>query len=416
MPLHKPPGLRLVSSVLVFRHGDRSPAINFFARHQTDLPTLSQEDDGIVKGGIEPDELPECKAERTAWADRMPSLEDLDKLNEQFPVLHVDGLHDAPNVVGHAPTPSSIDNRSDPFGKLTTRGMSQLFENGVKLRKRFDKELKEEDVLMFSSDYTRTHQSAQCFLRGLFDIKVSDLGEKAHPRVPVLIPPKELNVANTWEASPRLRALVLEYVSTPEFHDLESRHKVARKNLIAKLPYYAASPERFYWIYASDYFVTREAHGLLIDSELTREDRDSTLNCTNERFMRWYHDEEVSEHAAGSLLRKIREYMHKSVSGDTEKSLICFSGHDITILPVLCALGFRQGCIENSNFDKDWPPFASTLLFELLSDDDAANSGNPSNYVRVVYNDEEIVQPEPLQEFWETRPIFDLDLQREGKL
>ncbi|GBG26798.1 Acid phosphatase, putative [Hondaea fermentalgiana] len=427
-----PSKLRVATSVLVFRHGDRSPAINFFAKEQSAAPTLAekqrQEEELQKSGGSKGPETPESIEEIEAWSNRLPTLEELDKYNEQFPVLHVDGMHDAHAVVQEAPTPSSIDNREDPFGKLTRRGMSQLHANGVALRKRFDTPLKPEEVQLFSSDYTRTHQSAQCLLRGLFDLDSADLGSRKDVRVPVLVPPRALNVANSWEAKPRLRELVASSVTTDSFFtEVEKEHEEAREKLIANLPYYQENPEEFFWIYVCDYYVTREAHGLPIDPNVENV-RDSTLSANLKRFLRWYMDEAISDLAAGDLLRAVHSHMERALTGDENtKRLLCFSGHDITLLPVLCALGFREGAENDADFDKHWPPYASTLLFELLvadeptptsssgsSVEDSGEDDTAAAFVRVVYNDEVLAGPEPIDRFWAERPIFGLKPNQAG--
>lgn len=54
-------------------------------------------------------------------------------------------------------------------------------------------------------------------------------------------------------------------------------------------------------------------------------------------------------------------------------------GHDSTIVPVLAALGI---------YDDVWPPYASNIVVEL-----AVDKHNGRGYVRVIYNDDEIILP-----------------------
>ena len=57
-----------------------------------------------------------------------------------------------------------------------------------------------------------------------------------------------------------------------------------------------------------------------------------------------------------------------------DKSLLVYSGHDSTLVPVLCALGL---------YDNVWPPYASYLAVEI-----ATSKVTGRKFVRAVFNDE----------------------------
>lgn len=84
-----------------------------------------------------------------------------------------------------------------------------------------------------------------------------------------------------------------------------------------------------------------------------------------------------------------------SAGGEGEKygdmKLSVFSGHDTVIAPVLAALGVytEELCV--------WPPYASSIVFELWQDSKGAAPAAPSessykkiSFVRVIYNGKDV--------------------------
>ena len=60
--------------------------------------------------------------------------------------------------------------------------------------------------------------------------------------------------------------------------------------------------------------------------------------------------------------------------------MMLFSGHDSTLVPVLCALGL---------YNDEWPPYASYLAIEVAESTTVAGDF----FVRVLYNDKEMPLP-----------------------
>lgn len=57
-------------------------------------------------------------------------------------------------------------------------------------------------------------------------------------------------------------------------------------------------------------------------------------------------------------------------------NILIYSGHDSTLVPILCALGI---------YDYKWPPYASYLALEIAEEKMATSS---KLWVRAIYNDE----------------------------
>lgn len=102
-----------------------------------------------------------------------------------------------------------------------------------------------------------------------------------------------------------------------------------------------------------------------------------------------------------------------------DKRLLIYSGHDSTLVPVLCALGLYDGMLLISNLPllivcylreayslqllDEWPPYASHLALEVAQSQDSPEE----HFVRAVYNNRELCMFSgeasvwcPLDEFW----------------
>jgi len=99
----------------------------------------------------------------------------------------------------------------------------------------------------------------------------------------------------------------------------------------------------------------------------------------------WFRNDEMCRLAAGRFFKEIiacmpTEMIHRNDIEDktkddkTKKKFFIFSGHDSTIVPILCSLGIYKDV---------WPPYASNVVFEIATD-----KFNPKKiYIRTIYND-----------------------------
>jgi hypothetical protein len=519
-------GLTVLASVVVFRHGDRSPAFNFFAAGGTDSEDARAEELGCSGGsggaGRTPGSVASAeRAESSLWASRVADAATLAKLQQRVPVVRVKNgngvAHVAANVaaataaatgsLAHAPaSPHGVhepDPADQPFGRITRLGLEQSFARGRALRERYAGVFSHSDVLCFSTDFSRTQASAQSLLHGLLDADGSGgpkslaaaLDEEArneraaaageggnigvllpaggssrrHPPVPVLVAPSSQDINNSWDAHESLRAAVQHAQRhDPVYEELERGHAAAKQAMTAHLPVYAAQPSRFLWVYACDYFICRHAHELPLAPELAKHQL-AVLDHATTRFLRWYHDPAVLGLAAGDMLRTVRELLRaasaehhgtSSSSADRSRSggggggggggssssistqpergshdrrrgpaqlrrancgkrLFLYSGHDISVLPLLCALdafGLRsappRAPSPRWSHANVWPKYSATLIFELLAPRARDGPTPDSLLVRVLYEDVELVAPTPFAAFWRDTVWLDLDQAR----
>lgn len=78
------------------------------------------------------------------------------------------------------------------------------------------------------------------------------------------------------------------------------------------------------------------------------------------------------------LLTNMEKFVRSSNSPDSAKFFL-YSGHDTTLIPLMCALGIES---------ESWPPFASNVVLELYRNTDIAEN-EEQYYVKVLFNDEE---------------------------
>ena len=198
-------GLTVLASVVVFRHGDRSPAVNFFAAGGPDSEDARAEElagsggsGGSGGGGGTPGSVASAeRAEASLWASRVADAATLAKLQQRVPVVRVKNgngaAHVAANVaaatavaagsLAHAPaSPHGVhepDPADQPFGRITRLGLEQCFARGRALRERYAGVFSYSDVLCFSTDFSRTQASAQSLLHGLLNNRYH---HQYHPR------------------------------------------------------------------------------------------------------------------------------------------------------------------------------------------------------------------------------------------
>ena len=84
--------------------------------------------------------------------------------------------------------------------------------------------------------------------------------------------------------------------------------------------------------------------------------------------------------------RRSSHEQHWTAKAGAKKNVFVFMGHDVTVCPLLVALGV---------WDKTWPDYAATVAIELYAPGQSASTGAPcpSHAVSVLYNGEPMRVP-----------------------
>ena len=380
-----------VEGVWIFhRHGDRTPARSL-------VPTEHLE------------------AEKSFWISKIPSgMTFFDTLCQQFPVQ----IHESNNQGQFF----DVHGGKEPYGFLTFRGMEQMKLLGKNMARRYHRHdesqtsdtssssssssfLQQWNIQAYSTNYLRTVKSVQCFLDGLLSNKDTttpfiDPGPTIHVRE------RSQDILNAFDRQPQLmKKLVQDVVSKESFISYDEKLKPIAQRLIMILPGLAKAanyggPSGINWIHASDHFVCREAHDLHLSSfslfhndhemdKLLASLRVDTLSHLAWRFRQWYQSPSLLAAIVLAPLREIEMQMKGQVNRlksnlKDHKPFIIYSCHDVTLLSLLYGIGADFVATEDELQEvaaptrrdngeerwKYWPEYATSLIFELVRDDD----------------------------------------------
>lgn len=260
-------------------------------------------------------------------------------------------------------------------GQLTTIGMQQLYDLGVRLRKKYIQEepfltptFNPKEVYIRSTNIVRTIESAKCLVAGLFQQEqagvVSILTDKAEKEV--LYPNYhgckllKMLIGNRWAESSTLPDIAADLQNIQEDLGVDAQ-------------------QRLDFILIRDDMVARETHGLPLPTVL--EQWRSTIEQRAVDMI--YHIYEPSKRqnlqmCVGPLLNMLVTNMEDKIQSSPSKQdrkLFLYSVHDTTLMPCLMALGV---------FDMKWPPYAADITLELYQ-----HRQTNQHYVKVSYIDQD---------------------------
>ncbi|XP_075981914.1 lysosomal acid phosphatase-like isoform X2 [Anticarsia gemmatalis] len=252
----------------------------------------------------------------------------------------------------------------DGFGSLTNTGKMQLYELGKKYRSYYanfiPEEYLEKDVYVRSSDSSRCLMSAYTFLAGLFPPTERQMW---HPEVmwqpiPVHSLPRELdNVIASTKPCKVWKEMYEEQLALhngdPKFQELfDYLTKHTNQTLRSILP--------------TDFLYST----LLTEQEAGLKLPDWTKNVFPTKMRTPFmlslamlsYNETLQRLQIGELLKQVRQQFDDTTSRvNVDRSLLVYSGHDVTIVSLWRALGFTE-LLE--------PEYGASIVLELHEDDE----------------------------------------------
>eukprot|EP00942_MAST-04A_sp_MAST-4A-sp1_P013753 g13753.t1 len=109
------------------------------------------------------------------------------------------------------------------------------------------------------------------------------------------------------------------------------------------------------------------------------ETRDIVEKHVVKRFEMWYGSKEILNFAIGRLVKRINSILLNQQSFDSTTQVTLISGHDITVFPLLYAVG---GWKEGEDL---WPSYTSAVIFELLEPIPENVNNDEKRYIRGFY-------------------------------
>nr|XP_023684625.1 lysophosphatidic acid phosphatase type 6-like [Paramormyrops kingsleyae] len=244
-------------------------------------------------------------------------------------------------------------------GQLTTVGMQQLYDLGMRLRKMYIQDLpflspcfRPTEVFVRSTNIIRTIESAKCLVAGLFQ-------QKQEATVPILTTTAESEIFYPNFHGCKL----LSILGSPRWAESSHLPDIAAdlKNIQSALG--IAPHQQVDFIQIRDDMVARETHGLPSPPVLAnwRE----TVERRAVEMMSYIYQPSKAEGlqlCVGPLLHILINNIDDKIqdtASENSRKLFLYSVHDTTLIPCLMVLGI---------FDMKWPPYAADITLELHQD------------------------------------------------
>jgi len=261
-----------------------------------------------------------------------------------------------------------------PLEQLTPIGMKEEYMLGKKLRKRYVNNLKllkpnyvDDSIYAVSSDYNRTIESAECLLTGLYPPRTGPKLENGKNALPYGIQP--IPVRTVSKTSHLIMMPYLQYVAILKEYIYPSKVWQAKDK--------EYQPEFKEWtkilgnkittlaniLGVGDVLIVAEHHNKPLPKGLSKENAKKIIDLTSWGLATQFKSEKVSYLMGGELFNRIADNIKDAAAEKSKYKLVYYSGHDITILPIMSLLGVP---LKNS------PGYAANIEYELYKTDASA--------------------------------------------
>eukprot|EP01001_Neometanema_parovale_P005135 NODE_1801_length_1601_cov_117.142760_g1715_i0.p1 GENE.NODE_1801_length_1601_cov_117.142760_g1715_i0~~NODE_1801_length_1601_cov_117.142760_g1715_i0.p1 ORF type:complete len:468 (+),score=52.16 NODE_1801_length_1601_cov_117.142760_g1715_i0:96-1499(+) len=281
------------------------------------------------------------------------------------------------------------------YGQLTDKGKRSLLRVGFSLRQIYVDYLKflpavlprPEVLYVRATDWVRTHHSALSLLLGLYPQSKRSSGAQ-DITIHSPMPGKEhMYPSNSCPRQGQLWAAIVNGDSTLRDAITSLRKRVPA--IAQMLDQYPAPKDPNMWYTSAlqaiyDTFTVMLAHGIPLPAGVTSAIMLEMEELVVRTYIRPFQvSPELTRLTMGLTFRNINARMSAVAHGNAASAplplLVEYSAHDMTVAPMLCGL---------QAFDGRWPPYGSTLVFELFRANDSE-----AFFVRAVYNNKALELP-----------------------
>eukprot|EP01090_Pellita_catalonica_P005596 TRINITY_DN1572_c0_g1_i1.p1 TRINITY_DN1572_c0_g1~~TRINITY_DN1572_c0_g1_i1.p1 ORF type:complete len:400 (+),score=40.09 TRINITY_DN1572_c0_g1_i1:335-1534(+) len=262
-------------------------------------------------------------------------------------------------------------------GQLTTKGAMEHFKLGTKFREQYvtsqhllSPEYKASEIYLRSTDITRTIQSAESQILGLYPptqsiqaqiIPINIITPSEEDLLPAQRCPKMIELCNAEEQSSEWQQHLAKINSTVG----AALRKAWGTN---DIPWFVG-------IYNN--LVAREFHDMEWPAGVTQAEMTQIYDFVSWQLRQMWSSEERVALGIGPFIENLVNVMDSRMKGETDPKFLLYSAHDTTISLVLAAFQLFNTTM--------WPPYASHIQFELYQD-----SSDSSWSVGILYNDEKV--------------------------
>lgn len=333
--------------VIIHRHGDRAQIAKSLGDHYQVTPEVTNR-----------------------WTELLPT----EKTMKQLQAVAFTADENDPNQLlplspsGQVNLFSGWDVSNMPYGQLTDLGARQLMELGLRLRRNYQEhsavvplELSQAAEKLYSrtTNFCRTHQSTRGLLAGLFlPTSTSTLSD----------------IRPTITTRPRKAETLYPQADANCVAMLRRRGEIfSEKVLQSIIPNYGLIKDKMQqifhfpdgkinWLHIKEVLLCHEVHNIQPSIPLSRRGLDSKIPLSVEEVQRsgdvatmtWsvlYNDDILNRMAIGRFLHELLVDMSLAESNPLcDKTMLVYSGHDSTIVPVLCALKCFDGNVSSTTW------------------------------------------------------------------
>ncbi|KAG8450125.1 hypothetical protein GDO86_002667 [Hymenochirus boettgeri] len=268
------------------------------------------------------------------------------------PLPHKDQVEWSPAML-EVPKHTQFDYTGGTFpGQLTTVGMQQMFNLGLRLRKDYVEELnflspafKPSEVFVRSTNFARNLESTRCLLAGLFHqqqegpvtiVTAEAASEILYPNYYGCEQLKQLN-SNKMSAASSQPGMMEDLKKIQQELNIDTTKEVDFFLLL-------------------DNLLAQEVHGfpsVVKDKTLLQRIEERTIDIIS--YITGPSSRKGLQLSIGPFLYTIQRNMLEGAETQNRK-LYLYAAHDVTLIPLLMVFGI---------FDKKWPPYASDITVEL---------------------------------------------------
>ena len=375
-----PDDMVLQNVIVVHRHGDRSQIARSLGLN-----------------------YPEDSAVADVWRTKMPSQASLEVMaavaSSSWPLES--RLENPPRTLEDE-LYSGEDAGSHPYAQLTERGVSQLLAVGRELRSRYvdktpgflsDTTSLASQIYARSTNMCRTLQSLRSLLAGFYAIPIAvsspppsalydaaALKNSTRPKKEEVMFP---GADGPCDAMATRRAAIF----SPDFAE---RHYPGYAEIEARVKTLLGYQDKVAWLTIKEILTCRREHDIPFPAGISLEDEEKISGLAGWMWGKLYGDTALNRLAIGRFVKELSDDLRAamgpapetpddssaSTTGPRGKKILLYSGHDSTLVPLLCALDI---------YDGNWPPYASYLTLEI-----AQSRASGQRFVRALYNDKEV--------------------------
>jgi len=333
------------------------------------------------------------------WSSQLIDEHTLDKIAENTEIIREEEFNHSAGARG-------------PFGKLSKLGLLQMIQVGNTLSEELTKErenglfytplfsaerpLHPSQIRVYSTDFSRTIQSVQGLLVGLFPdgnpVRVPIDVRKTILMIPDPIPRRSkeqerlesMLIKRSHVVKTESEMLDLAIKATTALHDMlgEGAHEVSFGVVQDSIESIELEPLQ--WNQLAEITVCLDSRGML-PPPLTKEEKDEITHHTAWRWFQTLSNPRLIYLAMHDFVIK-QMNVFKTVESE---SLTVWSAHDSTLIALLCAYRLERPDV--------WPEYASYLVMELVEQIDSME-----RFVRFSINGQR------LQSQWEDGPAHDM--------